>query len=92
MNPNPNQYNQQQYGQPVQPQYDQNQQYSQQQFNTQQTNNNYASFLNGVSPELMGSIGGKMIQSQTSSWSSSFGVFWNSLKVYFAVNNRSATF
>ena len=89
---NPNQYGQQpQYGQPQygQPQMNQNQQqFNNQQFNNQPMNNNYTSFLNGVSPELMGSIGGKMIQNQTSSWFSSFGVFWNSLKVYFAVNNR----
>lgn len=28
-----------------------------------------------------------MFERQTSSWSSNFSVFWNSLKIYFAVNN-----
>ena len=86
MNPNFNQ------GMPNQAPYNPNQQqYNQYNQNPPQYNNNQnnnASFLNGVSPQLMSSIGGEMLQRQTSSWTSSFSVFWNSLKIYFAVNNR----
>jgi hypothetical protein len=44
-------------------------------------------FLKTVSP-MMTSFGGEMLEKQTSTWFSNFSVFWNSLKIYFAVNKR----
>lgn len=60
--------------------------------NNQNNNNGYggnADFLNKMSPMMssLGGVGGEMLKSQTSTWASNFSVFWNSLRIYFAVTS-----
>ena len=57
----------------------------QQSTNNNQFNLNNNDFLRTMTP--MAALGGKMFEERTSSWFSSFTVIWNSLKLYFAVNN-----
>lgn len=49
--------------------------------------NSNADFLNKMSPMMssLSGVGGEMLKSQTSTMASNFSVFWNSLKIYFAV-------
>jgi len=51
-----------------------------------QLNMNNSEFLKTVTP-MMTTFGGEMLEKQKSVWNSNFSVFWNSLKIYFAVNN-----
>ena len=61
--------------------------------NMNQNQNGYASgnadFLNKMSPMMssLSGVGGEMLKSQTNTWASNFSVFWNSLKIYFAVTS-----
>lgn len=48
----------------------------------------YGDFLNNM-PPMISTLGGDIIKNQTLSWYSSFSTFFLSLKVYFAVTNRS---
>ena len=59
--------------------------YPQQQSTSNNNNQFNNDFLRTMTP--MAALGGKMFEERTSSWFSSFTVIWNSLKLYFAVNN-----